>query len=147
LQQLNFGEAQPQQSWRAFTPVPGAPPQTSPCGSQLCGFAHVPIGGFEPATMLQTMLPAPGPPTLGPPQQSSSFVQASPMTRQPLATWQTWPPVPVVTQRRLQQFVPPVQASPSTLQPPEPPALSTLQVPAVWPVAIVQMPLQQFDPV
>jgi hypothetical protein len=68
------------------------------------------------------------------------------MTRQPLATWQTWPPVPVSMQRRLQQFVPPVQVSPSTEQPPEPPALSCEQVPAVFPEAIVQMPLQHVLP-
>ena len=66
------------------------------------------MGGLEPGMMVHVMLPAPGPPT-GPPQQSVSFEQASPMTRHPLATWQTCPPVPVVTQRRLQQFVPSVQ--------------------------------------
>ena len=145
MQHWYFGDAQSQQSWRAFAPCPGAPPQTSPSGLQLCGLLHVPIGGFEPAMMLHVMLPAPGPPT-GPPQQSVSFVHASPMTRQPLATWQTWPPVPVSTQRRLQQFVPPVQVSPSTWQPPEPPALSWPHVPAVLPEAMLQIPLQQVVP-
>jgi hypothetical protein len=85
LQHWNFGDAQSQQSWRALAPIPGAPPQTSPSGLQLCGLLQVPIGGFDPAMMLHTMLPAPGPPT-GPPQQSVLFEQASPMTRQPLAT-------------------------------------------------------------
>jgi hypothetical protein len=145
LQQLYLGDAQSQQSWRALAPVPGAPPQTSPSGLQLCGLLHVPMGGFEPAMILHVMLPAPGPPT-GPPQQSMSFVQASPMTRQPLATWHTWPPVPVVTQRRLQQLVPPVHVCPSTSQPPEPPALSWAQVPTVLPDGTVQMPLQQVLP-
>jgi hypothetical protein len=145
LQHWYFGDAQSQQSWRAFAPCPGAPPQTSPSGLHDCGLPQVPMGGFEPAMMLQTMLPAPGPPT-GPPQQSVLFEQASPMTRQPLATWQTWPPVPVVTQRRLQQLVPLVQLSPSTWQPPEPPALRSAHVPAVLPAGIVQRPLQQVVP-
>jgi hypothetical protein len=39
-----------------------------------------------------------------------------------------------------------VQVSPSTLQPPEPPALSWPQVPTVFPGAIVQMPVQQVLP-
>jgi hypothetical protein len=105
LQHWNFGEAQSQQSCRAFTlPLP-VPPHTSPSGLQLCGLLQVPMGGFVPAMIVHLMLPAPGPPT-GPPQQSVSFEQASPMTRQPLATWHTWPPVFVPTQRRLQQFVP-----------------------------------------
>jgi hypothetical protein len=145
LQQLNLGGAQSQQSWRAFTlPLP-VPPQTSPSGSQLWGFEHVPMGGFVPAMMLQVMLPAPGPPT-GPPQQSVSFVHASPMTRQPLATWQTWPPVAVSTHRRLQQPVPSEQVWPSTLQPPDPVDLRSEHVPAVAPAAIVQTPLQHAVP-
>jgi hypothetical protein len=137
--------AQSQQSWRALAPCPGAPPHTSPSGLQLWGLLQVPIGGFDPGTRLQTMLPAPGPPT-GPPQQSVSFEQASPMTRQPLATWQTWPPVAVSTQSRLQHVVPLEQVCPSTLQPPEPPALSSPHVPAVLPVGIVQTPEQQVAP-
>jgi hypothetical protein len=145
LQQLYLGGAQSQQSWRALT-MPGVlPPQTSPSGSQLCGLLQVPMGGFVPATMLQTMLPAPGPPT-GPPQQSVLFVHASPMTRQPLATSHTCPPVDVVTHRRLQQPVPLEQTVPSTSQPPEPPALSSPHVPAVLPWAMLQTPVQQVAP-
>ena len=126
--------------------MPGPlPPQASPSGSQLSGLLHVPMGGFEPGTMLQTMLPAPGPPT-GPPQQSVLFVHASPTTRQPLATWQTCPPVAVATQRRLQQFVPPEQTVPSTSQPPEPPTLRSAHVPAVLPAAMLQTPVQQVEP-
>jgi hypothetical protein len=145
LQHWNFGDAQSQQSWRAFTLPAPVPPHTSPSGLQLCGLLHVPIGGFEPAMIVHVMLPAPGPPT-GPPQQSVSLVHASPMTRQPLATWHTWPPVPVVTQRRLQQLVPLVHAWPSTLQLPAPVAFRSAQVPAVLPDGIVQMPLQQVVP-
>jgi hypothetical protein len=52
----------------------------------------------------------------------------------------------VAAQRRLQQFVPPVHVWPSTSQPPEPPALSWPQVPAVLPAAMLQMPLQQVVP-
>jgi len=85
LQQLNLGGVQSQQSSRALTLPAPTPPQTSPSGSQLVGLLHVPMGGFVAAMMLHLMLPAPGPPT-GPPQQSVSFEQASPMTRQPLAT-------------------------------------------------------------
>jgi hypothetical protein len=103
------------------------------------------MGGFVPATMLHLMLPAPGPPT-GPPQQSVSFEHASPMTRQPLATWQTWPPVAVATHRRLQHVVPLVHDWPSTLQPPEPPALRSPHTPTVLPLATLQMPLQQVAP-
>jgi hypothetical protein len=102
------------------------------------------MGGLVPAMMLHVMLPAPGPPT-GPPQQSVSFEQASPMTRQPLATWQMCPPVPVSTQRRLQQVVPSVHAWLSTLQPPEPVDLRSAHVPAVLPAGMVQIPLQHAE--
>jgi hypothetical protein len=142
LQQLNLGGAQSQQSWRALTLPPPVPPHTSPSGSQLCGLLQVPIGGLVPATMLHTMLPAPGPPT-GPPQQSVDLVHTSPITRQPLATWQVRPPVAVVAQRRLQQLVPSVHAWPSTSQPPEPVLLKAPHVPAVFPAPTLHTPLQQ----
>jgi hypothetical protein len=142
LQQSYFGGAQLQQSCRAFTLPPPVPPHTSPSGSQLFGLLQVPMGGFVPAIMLHVMLPAPGPPT-GPPQQSVSLVQMSPTTRQPLATWQVRPPVAVVAHSRLQQLVPSVQDCPSTLQLPEPVPLNAVQVPAVFPAALVHAPLQQ----
>jgi hypothetical protein len=54
-----------------------------------------------------------------------------------------WPPVLVGTQSRLQQFVPPEQASPSSMQLPAPVDVTVVHVPAVIPVAIVQSPEQQ----
>jgi hypothetical protein len=142
LQQLNFGGAQSQQSCRALTPVPGVPPQTSPSGLQESGLRQRPTGGIVPVSSTQVTFPAPGPPT-GPPQQSVSLLQISPTTRHPWATWQTCPPVAVGTQSRLQQFVPPEQASPSIMQPPAPVEATVAHVPAVIPVAIVQSPVQQ----
>ena len=89
---------QPSQSSRALTAPPVGPPQMSPSGSfdPALGFEQVPTAGLVPETMLQ-VTPAP------PPQQSPSWAQMSPVTRQPLATWQTWPPVEVATHSRLQQ--------------------------------------------
>jgi hypothetical protein len=109
---------------------------------QLCGLLQVPIGGLVPAMIWHVMLPEPGPPT-GPPQQSVSLLQRSPTTRQPLATWQMWPPVAVSAHRRLQQLVPPVHACPSTEQLPEPVAFKVWQTPADLPVAIRQELEQQ----
>jgi hypothetical protein len=88
LQQLNLGGAQSQQSWRALTWPPPVPPHMSPAGLQLCGLRQRPTAGLLPASSTHVTLPEPGPPT-GPPQQSVSFVQMSPTTRQPWATWQT----------------------------------------------------------
>jgi hypothetical protein len=68
------------------------------------------------------------------------------MTRQPLATWHTCPPVAVATHSRLQQFVPLSQLCPSMLQLPEPVPFSSPQVPAVLPDATLQIPLQQVEP-
>jgi hypothetical protein len=92
--------------------------------------------------MTQVTFPAPGPP-IGPPQQSVSFVQMSPTTRHPCATWQMCPPVLVGTQSRLQQPVPPVHAWPSSEHSPAPVVLTTMHVPAVIPAAIVQRLVQQ----
>jgi hypothetical protein len=142
LQQLNLGGAQSQQSCRALTLPSPVPPQTSPCGLQLCGLLQVPMGGLVPAMMLHVIFPAPGPPT-GPPQQSVSLRHRSPITRQPLATWQTCPPVAVDAHSRLQQFEPPLHDCPSRLQPPEPVLLSTSHTPAVLPLAMRQKPEQQ----
>jgi hypothetical protein len=72
-----------------------------------------------------------------------SFVQISPTTRQPCATWQTWPPVLVGTQSRLQQFVPLAQAWLSSEHCPAPVVDAAVHVPAVIPVAIVQSAEQQ----
>jgi hypothetical protein len=49
----------------------------------------------------------------------------------------------VGTQRRLQQFVPPVHACPSTKHSPAPVVITAVQVPPVMPVATVQNPEQQ----
>jgi hypothetical protein len=54
-----------------------------------------------------------------------------------------WPPVLVGTHRRLQQFVPPEQAWPSSMQFPAPVEVTVVHVPAVIPLAIVQSPEQQ----
>jgi hypothetical protein len=146
LQHWNFGDAQPQQSWRAFTcPAPGIPPHTSPSGLQLWGLRQRPTGGLVLVSSTHVMFPEPGPPT-GPPQQSVSLLQMSPITRQPEATWQMCPPVLVGMQRRLQQLVPPVHAWPSTRHCPAPVDATALHVPAVAPLATVQRPVQQSAP-
>ena len=96
------------------------------------------MGGFVPAMI-------PHEPALAL-QQSPSLRHGSPTSRQPEATWQTWPKVAVVTHRREQQLEPPAQLCPSTRQPPEPMLMSTAQVPAVLPAAIVHRPVQQSVP-
>lgn len=133
-----------QQSWRAFDPFA---PQISPTGSQPVlppdpfGFVHRPTGG-SCWIRLQVTCVSPG----GPPQQSLSLVQTSPVRRQPEAGAQTSTPVPGSTQSREQQTeAPPEQGSPSTLQPPAPGALTVMQVPAAPPVA-EQIPEQQSVP-
>jgi hypothetical protein len=145
LQQSNFGGAQSQQSCRALTwPVP-VPPQTSPSGLQLSGLRHRPTGGIVPVPSTHVMFPEPGPPT-GPPQQSVSLVQMSPTTRHPEATWQTWPPVLVGTQSRLQQSVPSAHACPSTRHWPAPVVATAEHVPTFAPDAIEHSPEQQSLP-
>jgi hypothetical protein len=117
------------------------------------------------AVMLQvTGLPEP-PGSPVDPQQSESFVHRSPTTWHPLAGWQTSTPVgPHGAQARLQQPPPHcgsppsiVTTPPSTPPPPQimPSVIPQLaappggvpQVPSVWPLGTVQIPLQQSAPV
>jgi hypothetical protein len=57
LQHWNLGEAQPQQSCRAFTPPSPTPPHTLPGGSQLCGLRQRPTFGVT--VVSSTHAPAP----------------------------------------------------------------------------------------
>jgi hypothetical protein len=145
LQQPIFGGMQSQQSWRELPQVlsPMARPHTSPSGSHPSGLWQVPTGGFELGIRSQVTELAPGSPVAPPPQQSSSLVQVSPITRQPLAGMQARPPVLVGAHTRLQQLVHPWHGSPSTVQPPDPVDMSTPQVPAFDPMTRLHTPVQQ----
>jgi hypothetical protein len=97
----------------------------------------------EPGGMLQTVFPAPSVPEPAPPQQSSSFVQSSPMTRQPLSGWQMKIPVgPYGSQSRLQHPPQPLQSMPSTWPQLAGVAGGAPQVPSVAPAALSQMRVQ-----
>jgi hypothetical protein len=66
------------------------------------------------------------------------------MTRQPPAIWQTDAPVVVGAQTRLQHLPQPGQTSPSMVQLPV--VWIGAQVPAVLPLGMEQLPLQQSRP-
>jgi hypothetical protein len=92
----------------------------------------------------QVTLPSPGNPVPGPPQQSASLRQRSPLTWQPLAGWQTFTPVgPYGAQRRLQQPLQASQTVPSTPSEQYVEPLGVAQVPSVAPAAMLQIPPQQ----
>jgi len=96
---------------------------------------------------------------LMPPPQQELFiaacvspVQKSPVSRHPLAGWQTVAPEPGSTQTREQQFVPPEHGLPSWMHPPPPPPLMAMQTPG--PPSVVEqtlpqqsLPLKQMSPV
>ena len=67
--------------------------------------------------------------------------------RQPAASWQTLPPPGAAAQTRLQQLVPLVHGSPSSMQPPEPVVWIAAQVPGAVAVAPLQTLVQQTSPV
>lgn len=118
-----------------------------PSGWLPCGFAQVPSGGSMPEMRLHVTSPAPRPVVPTPPQQSVSAWQTSPVMRQPAASWQTLPAPGTGAQTRLQQWVPLVHGSPSSMQPPEPKLASALQVPGLVALAPVQRLEQQDAPV
>jgi hypothetical protein len=125
-------------------------PHTSPSGSQelppppAVGLVQKPMGGLVPATIWQRTVPAPGRPEPAAPQQSESCLQVSPWMRQPPASWHTDAPEPVSAQTRLQHAAQPGHTSPSMAQLPM--VEMAVQVPAVWPDGMVQLPLQQSPP-
>jgi len=67
--------------------------------------------------------------------------------RQPAASWQTFPPPGDAAQTRLQQLMPLVHGSPSSMQPPEPVVWMAAQVPGVVAVAPLQTLVQHASPV
>jgi hypothetical protein len=97
-----------------------------------------------PGSFSHVTFPSPGRPVPAAPQQSPSLRQRSPLTRQPLAGWQTLTPVgPNGAHSRLQHSLQAPQVSPSSPVQYVPPPAGRPQTPSFAPAAIVQTPPQQ----
>jgi hypothetical protein len=133
---------------------------TSPSGLQPIGLRQMPTGPPALVSHVTGLPEPPGNPLE--PQQSASTRHRSPTGWHPLAGWQTSTPVgPHGAQARLQHAPPHVGsplsmklAPPSGPEPPQswpstrpqlagPPGADPAHVPIVWPVAMVQEPVQQ----
>lgn len=121
--------------------------QTLPCGLQPMALRQTPISA--PSARSQALLPAPGSPlSVSPPQQSASYWQISPVTRQPEAGVQMRTPLsPYGAQRRVQQSLQSSQSRPDT---PVEQLLAPLgvspQTPSGASVATSHTPVQQSAP-